>query len=136
MALTQRTQEALEECFPLKQKSNRAKKRALTPWFDTEIYEGEKKQRRLFRRFVKTKNTEDHKAYKAFRKNLSKKKYKAKRTYFHNLLNETKNSEDRSATWNIINKAFGKKKKKRTYPSKVQIGDKQNPSTSDQSVIW
>ena len=32
MALTQRTQEALEECFPLKQKSNRAKKRALTPW--------------------------------------------------------------------------------------------------------
>ena len=131
MALTQKTQEAINICFPLKKISNRAKKRLLTPWFDTEIFEGEKTQSRLFRRFIKTKNADDHKTYKLFRKKLSKKKRKAKRVYFFNLLNEAKNSEDRKATWEIINKAFGKNKKKRIYPTKVQIGEKQNPTFSD-----
>ena len=130
-SLTEKTQEAIEICFPLKTRSNRAKKRSLTPWYDTEIYKDESKQSRLFRRFIKTKNVDDHNAYKTFRKNLSKKKYKAKRNYFHNLLNEAKNSDDRRATWEIINKAFGKNKKKRVYPEKVLMGDSSNPTISE-----
>ena len=69
--------------------------------------------------------------YKNFRKKLSKKKYKAKRAYFYNLLNEAKNSDDRKATWEVINKAFGKNKKKRVYPVKVEMGDLSNPTTSE-----
>ena len=52
-ALTIATQSAIDICFPLKTKSNRAKKRSLTPWFDGEIYKAEKKQSRLFRKFFK-----------------------------------------------------------------------------------
>ena len=72
-ALTAKTQEAIEKCFPLKTKSNRAKKRALTPWFTTEIWKGEKTQSKLFRRFVKSNKPEDHQFYINFRKKLSKK---------------------------------------------------------------
>ena len=130
VALTDATQAAIDICFPLKTKSNRAKKRSLTPWYDTEIFEGEKKQRRLFRRFIRTKSEYDHQIYKTFRKALSKRKYNAKKLYFQDLLNEAKNSEDRRATWNVINKTFGKKKKERIFPDKVKIGDTSNPSTS------
>ena len=130
-ALTEKTQEAIDECFPLKTKSNRAKKRALTPWYDIEIFKDIKTQSRLFRRFIKSKNASDHQAYKTFRKKLSKKKYQAKRAYFHNLLNEAKNSDDRRATWEVINRAFGKSKKKRILPDKVQIGDTKNPKVSE-----
>ena len=58
-------------------------------------------------------------------------KYNAKKAYFHELLDEAKNSDDRRATWEIINKAFGKKKKKRVYPDKVQIGSTSCPKTSE-----
>ena len=137
-ALTSKTQEAINECFPLKTKtkSKRAKKRSLTPWFTTEIFKEEKTQSKLFRRFVKSNKPEDHQAYKNFRKQLSKKKYKAKRTYFHDLLKEAKNSEDKRATWDVINRAFGKNKKKRILPKKVNVGDTKNPkfSTSSQDV--
>ena len=92
-ALTEATQKAIDLCFPLKTKSNRAKKRSLTPWYDTEIFKGEKKQRRLFRKFVKTNSATDHTAYKSFRKELSKKKYKAKQIYFQDLLKDAKTAK-------------------------------------------
>ena len=126
-ALTLATQSAIDECFPLKSKSNRAKKRSLTPWFGSDIFREEKKQSRLFRKFIKSNKPEDHKVYTAFRKKLSKKKYQAKKAYFQELLAEAKTSEDRKATWNTINMAFGKKKKKRVYPEKLQTGDPKNP---------
>ena len=59
---------------------------------------------------------------------MSKKKYKAKKSYFQELLAEAKNSDDRKATWDIINMAFGKKKKKRVYPEQIQNGDPSNPT--------
>ena len=71
-----------------------------------------KKQSRLFRRFVKSKKTEDHQAYKDFRKKLSKQKYKAKRTYYRKILAEADSKGDKTATWDIINKVFGKKRKR------------------------
>ena len=89
-SLTEATQAAIDTCFPLKTKSNRAKKRSLTPWYDTKIFEGEKKQRRLFRKFVRSQNANDHKTYKNYRKELSKMKYNAKKAYFHELLDEEK----------------------------------------------
>ena len=54
---TNKTQYAIDLCFPLKTKSNRAKKRSLTPWYNTEIFKGEKTQSKLFRCFIKTKNS-------------------------------------------------------------------------------
>ena len=112
-ALTEATQAAINICFPLKMKSNRAKKRSLTPWFDTDIFKDEKTQSRLFRRFIKSKNADDYKAYNTFQKKLSKKKYRTKRAYFEDILIEAKNSENRKATSNIINMALGRKKKKK-----------------------
>ena len=57
-------------------------------------------------------------------------KYNAKRVYFHELLDDAKNSDDRRATWNIINKAFGKKKRKRVYPDEVNTGSASCPKSS------
>ena len=100
-SLTDATQAAIDTYFPLKTKSKRAKKRSLTPWYDTKIFEGEKKQRRLFRKFVRSQNANDHQTYKNYRKELTKMKYNAKKAYFHELLDEAKNSDDRRATWEI-----------------------------------
>ena len=130
-ALTDATQSAINFCFPLKPRSNRAKKRSLTPWYDTDIYKGEKTQRRLFRRFIRTKKELDHNVYKTFRKKLKKMKYMAKKAYFQDLLNEAKNSDDKCATWDVINRAFGKNKKKRVYPEKVTLNDPTKPLTSE-----
>ena len=58
-------------------------------------------------------------------------KYMAKKTYFHDLLKEAKNSKDKRATWDVINRAFGKNKKKQVYPKKVELCDPTKPSTSD-----
>ena len=108
----------------MKTMRNKARKRILTPWFNSEIYLGEKKQSRLFRRFIKSKKSEDHQAYKIYRKKLSVQKYRAKRAYYRNLLNEAKNKDDRAATWNIINKVLGKKSTNRQYPEKIVANNK------------
>ena len=128
--LTSATKDAIETCFPLKKMSKRAKKRAKLPWFNTDIFKDEKTQRNLFRRFIKTKNPQDHKAYSIFRNKLSKKKYRAKREYFQELLTDAKNKGDKSVTWEVINKAFGKDKRTRVYPKEVKIGEPPNTSIS------
>ena len=130
-SLTEATITSIDSCFPPKKLSNKAKKRALTPWFGTDIYQGDKKQSRLFRRFIKSKKPEDHQAYKEFRKKLSKQKYRAKRTYFRKLLKEAGKNEDKTATWNVINKAFGKKQKCRIYPEKGPPGKSNNQEIGD-----
>ena len=50
------------------------KKRAEQPWNDKGILKEEREQSKLFRKFVITNNTLDHKNYNTFRKKLSKKK--------------------------------------------------------------
>ena len=45
-------------------------------------------------------------------------------------MDKAKNSKDRRATWEVINKAFGKNKKKRVNPEEVQLGNPLNPTTS------
>ena len=55
----------------------------------------------------------------------------AKKAYFQDLLNEAKNSEDKRATWDVINRAFGTNKKKRVYPEKVKLNDPTKPLTSE-----
>ena len=129
--LTEATKGAIQICFPLKKMSNRAKKRALIPWFDTDIFRDEKTQSKLFRRFIKSNKPEDHKIYSNFRNMLSKKKYRAKRSYFQELLDDAKNNRDKAATWGVINKAFGKKKKSKVCPARVEIGDQKNPTLSE-----
>ena len=126
--LVEATQSIIDNCFPEKKLSNRERKRAQTPWFDCNIFKEEKTQSRLFRRFIKSNDPADHRIYKTFRKKLSKKKYKAKRAYFRKLLSNAKNSEDKSATWKVINKIFGRKDKTRVYPDKVT-----SPNQSDKS---
>ena len=130
-ALTDATKASMDSCFPEKKLSNRAKKRALIPWYDSQIFKDEKRQARLWRRFVKSGNPDDHKIYKSFRNKLSKKKYRAKRAFYHDLLEDAKNSGDRSATWDVINKAFGRKKKNRICPEKVVIGVSPNQRESE-----
>ena len=104
----------------MKTLSNRARKRALTPWFNSDIFNEEKTQSRLFRQFVRTNNQEDYQVYKDFRKKLSKKKYRAKRKYFRALLSNSRKSNDKSATWEIINGILGRKQKTRVYPDQVE----------------
>ena len=44
------------------------------------------------------------------------------------LLKNAKNSEDRQATWNVINMALGKNKKKKSHPEQILTGDPSNPT--------
>ena len=128
--LTTATKASIEDCFPLRKMSNRARKRSLVPWYDSEIFKDERTQSKLFRRFVKSNKVEDHLAYSTFRNQLSKKKYRAKRKYFQDLLGDAKKNGDKSKTWEVINKAFGKNKNNRVCPEKVNTGDPENPTIS------
>ena len=127
-SLTNATKVSIEKCFPLKELSNRAKKRKLVPWYDTEIFQGMHIQRKLWKRFQKTKSLSDFFDYKIYRNKLSKKKYKAKKKYFHELLENAKNSGERSKTWEVINKVFGKKKSTKIFPEKIRIDKDNGPS--------
>ena len=68
--LTIATKSTLDECFPPKTLSNNAKKRAEQPWNDKGILKEEREQSKLFRKFVSTKNTQDHKTIINFGKKL------------------------------------------------------------------
>ena len=135
-SLTDATITSMDAIFQIKKLSKSAKKRALTPWYGNKIYEGEKKQSRLFRRFIKSKLPEDYQAYKEFRKQLSRQKYRAKRSYYRNLLADANTNEDRTATWEVINKAFGKTKN-RVYPEKgsqLEVTSNQKKEASSKRV--
>jgi len=136
-ALTNATKNAIESCFPLKCKSNRAKKTIrLTPWFDSEIFKDQNTQRKLWRQFTKSNKMQDFQSYRVFRNKLSKKMYRAKRKYFHELLDDAKNRGDKTKVWQIINKAFGKAKAAKIYPKKIQINHETSSSFSeDMDVI-
>ena len=98
------------------------------PWFDSEIFQDIHIQRKLWKCFQKSKNLDDLFTYKIFRNKLSKKKYKAKKKYFHDLLEDAKNSGEKSKTWEIINRVFGKKKISKIFPEKVSTSTNNDPS--------
>ena len=83
-ALTSATRRSIDLCFPLKEKSNRAKKRSLTPWFDSQIFKEMYVQRKLWRRFVKTKNLDDLFLYKLLETNYQKRNTEQKENIFMN----------------------------------------------------
>ena len=74
--LTTRSKSTIDECFEPKLLSNRAKKRAEEPWIDKDIKKQERKQTKLFRKFVSTKNPTDRDNYNSFRRKLTKTKKK------------------------------------------------------------
>ena len=119
--LTSITNDTVNSCFPPKILSNRAKKRAEQPWIDNEIRTQEREQAKLFRKFVKSKNPQDHKNYNTLRKKLSKKKRRRKKAYFRELIKEANSKHDFRKTWQAINKVLkkGKKKKKLITPTQV-----------------
>ena len=51
------------------------------------------------------------------------------------MLENANNSDDRRATWNIIDKVLSKKKKKEIYPLQVQTGDISNPVISESPKV-
>ena len=81
----------------------------------------------MWKRFQKSKCLDDFFTYKIYRNKLSKKKYKAKKKYFQDLLEDAKDRGDKSKTWEIINKAFGKKKATKIFPEKVNISKTEDP---------
>ena len=109
--LTSITNDTVNSCFPPKILSNRAKKRAEQPWIDNEIRTQEREQAKLFRKFVKSKNPQDHKNYNTLRKKLSKKKRRRKKAYFRELIKEANSKHDFRKTWQAINKVLKKGKK-------------------------
>ena len=64
--LTKFTKTTIDSCFPPKELSNKAKKRAEQPWIDKDILKDERKQSKLFRTFRESRNMQDHQNYKNF----------------------------------------------------------------------
>ena len=66
--LTKATKNSIDQCFPPKPLSGKAKKRAEQPWIDSQVRKEEREQTKLFRKFNSTKKPEDQKNYNIFRK--------------------------------------------------------------------
>ena len=124
--LTGMTNDTVNSCFPPKILSNRARKRAEQPWIDKEIRSQEQEQAKLFRKFVKSGNPQDHKNYNTFRKNLSKKKRRRKKAYFRELIKEANSKHDFRKTWQAINKVLKKSSKKLITPTQVVCNEGDN----------
>ena len=122
--LTKNTKYTIDECFPPKLLSNRAKKKAEQPWVDKDISNKERQQTRLFRKFISSKNPEDHKNYNAFRKKLDKTIKRRKKAYFRELIKEANTKKDFKKTWQAINKALKRGKKSLVRPTNVSTGVK------------
>ena len=117
--LTKLTKMSIDKCFPPKRLSNRAKKRAEQPWIDKDLAIQERKQGKLFKKFIKTSNPTDHKNYKDFRKKLFKKIKKRKKAYFRELIKEANSKKDFRKTWQAINRVLKKGKKELVSPKCV-----------------
>ena len=100
---------AYNECFPVKQ--TKLKKRTKSPpWFNDEIRQLVKKKNRLYKLYLKNRTDYRKNVYKAIRNKIVNKIKHAKNVYFRKQLNKAKGNMNK--TWNVINKATGKKIRK------------------------
>lgn len=92
-------QQLYKLCFPYK--SVRFSKKNRKPWVTSELINKINKKNYLFKKFVKTKDSESLRAFKSFRNRLTKELRNARSRYFQNYFLSTSHRAD--ITWKKLN---------------------------------
>ena len=99
---------AYNKSFPMK--TVKMKKENKNPWFTSEIKKMSKKKLKLYKKFLGSPTTDNHKRYKQFRNQFTKTVRKAKRRYYKDAFKDV--SGNMTATWKIVNSLLGKRRSK------------------------
>ena len=88
------------------------------PWLTNGLLNAFKKQKTLYKRFLRCRTKESEIKYKNYKNKLTSIKRLSEKQYFSNLLAAKKN--DIKATWNILNTIINKRKPASNYPDSFQ----------------
>ena len=110
---------AYDSCFPVKPIKTRSTAIS-APWFNDNIRKHIKKKNRLYKLYLKNRSEYRKSVYKQIRNKVVDLIKQAKKTYYKEQFNKVKGNMKK--TWNVINTALGKEKKK-TVIKKVMDGN-------------
>ena len=112
------TKHTIDSIFPLKKVSRKQSKLILNPWMSKEILKERKVRDELKRKFIQTKNSEDHNKYKKQRNKVNHMIRAAKKK---NIKEDCLKCKGNSAKmWKVINKATNKKSKPSITPNFIK----------------
>lgn len=116
------------DCFPVKQTTRKNDKNK--PWLTTGLAKSIKIKNSLYKKFIKSPTTTNHKKFKQYRNKLTSLIRTCKKQYYSSLLEKSKSNI--KETWKILNEILKTQEKKKTYPKSFKIKDEQ---VSDQNQI-
>ena len=100
------------------------------PWVTKGLANAFKKQKTLYKRFLKNRTKDNEQKYKAYKNRLINIKRFSQKEYYSNLLEVNKNNI--KETWNILNNIINKKAKKSQYPQ--QFNDSNGNIITDKTT--
>ena len=83
-------------------------KSLLSPWMTTGLLKSSKRKQKLYNAFLKKRNFNNEKKYKAYKKSFEKTKNMSKRNYYTDQFQKYQNNIKQ--TWNVIKEVIGKTK--------------------------
>ena len=97
-------------------------KTRLSPWITPGILKSSKRKQRLYKNFLKCRNSVNKENYKTFARLLESIKQNSKKNYYHNLLITYEN--DMKRTWATIKEIIGSKRSSGTlFPKRLVVND-------------
>ena len=105
-------QNTFDQTCPLKK--SRRKTFSNKPWITKGLANAFKKQKTLYKRFLKNRTVESEQKYKPYKNKLTNIKRFCGKEYYSNLLDENKNNI--KEMWKILNTIINKKSKNSAYP--------------------
>ena len=113
------TKEKFNESCPLKKVNY--KKMPIQPWLTKGLLNACKKQKTLYKQFLKCRTSITELRYKNYKNKLTTIKRKCKKQYFSKLIND--NRDDIKGTWRILNSLINKKNSTIEYPDAFHSDD-------------
>ena len=123
--------EVINKHAPYKELSRRETKLKQKPWLTKDLLKSIRRKNKLYRKFIKSGNPEELKAYKTLSKSLNYLQKQSKKKYYDELIKKsTKNSKQ---TWKVINDIV--QLKKGNGKGIVKIEDKNGNEVSEPAKI-
>ena len=95
-------------------KKVKGKKQLRQPWLSNALINACKKQKALYKRFLRSRTTENEMRYKAYKNKLTSIKRFCKKKYYNELLENNKHNV--KGTWKVLNEILNKQQKQLDYP--------------------
>ena len=111
----------VQECFDINcpLRKTKAKHTFINkPWLTKGLVNACKKQKTLYKRFLKNKTIENESKYKVYKNKLTSVKRFCEKVYYSSLIENNKN--DIKATWKTLNKIISKAKSTSNYPDEFK----------------